>query len=430
MDEQMTRLLPSGLATALVAGEQRRIFSISENKLALLSAEAPPKDAEIRLCVYRFDRAEYEEHALQGARLLRSEAAQGGVLSLYQVEDAEYARLVRFICRDYTRYVRLSQQDALPTLVSYPLEKDDVFPDSLAQAAREALHGLSFSVEAPFELALSLDRPSLYARFWREDAQTLLRDLLCERSLDGHALFKRPLQRVYLGCAVCEHRTPDRSLFCDLIERAQAQGLSVTCVLPCLRPGREESAEALIALCCAHSCEIMASDWGMLQLCSGKTDRILIGPLLNRRRRDPRVFYQNGAQKAASLRAQNALNDLQWLDFLLKMGVSRFEHETCGYPFTLPPGGRHSLHLPWYQTNVSSYCPLRACLKTGDREKQTPVSSCDFPCERATLAYPAHLNAFLTGTAIWALDRGILEAPEPLHALLLQGVDRLVVNWP
>lgn len=430
MEEEMTRLIPSSLATALVAGQQRRIESLSADCLALLSAEALPEGAEIRLCVYRFEQADYQEHPIRSSRLVRTESMWGGVRSLFAVEDAEYSRLVLALCRDYARYVRLSGEDDLPTLVSYPQEEDGLFPSSLAQGEEEALRGLSFSVDAPFELAMSLDRPSLYKRFLQEEGQALFRSLLSEHALSGHALFNRPVQRVYLGCSFCNHRMPDRSLFTQLIERARAQRLEVTCVLSCLRPGEEARAEALIAQACAQQCEIMVSDWGTLQLCSRKTDRILLGPLLNRRRKDPRLRYQNGVGKRGTLLAQNSLNDPIWREYLQRLGVSRFEEESCGYPLSLPGGASHSLHLPWYQTNVSSYCPLCALLREGDRGKQTLVFSCDAPCEKMLLAYPQHLASYLSGASLQALSRQILATPEPLQELLEQGVDRLVVNWP
>ena len=45
-------------------------------------------------------------------------------------------------------------------------------------------------------------------------------------------------------------------------------------------------------------------------------------------------------------------------------GINRYEWESCGYPQVFPQG-KNSLHLPYYQTNTSQYCPLYASCTEG-----------------------------------------------------------------
>ena len=62
---------------------------------------------------------------------------------------------------------------------------------------------------------------------------------------------------------------------------------------------------------------------------------------------------------------QNSLNAGFYRDFLAEeFHIHRYEWESCGYPQELPPG-KNSLHLPFYQTNTSQYCPLYALCTTG-----------------------------------------------------------------
>ena len=50
-------------------------------------------------------------------------------------------------------------------------------------------------------------------------------------------------------------------------------------------------------------------------------------------------------------------------------GIQRFEWESCGYEQQISPG-KNSLHIPFYQTNTSQYCPLGAVCETGERGRQ------------------------------------------------------------
>lgn len=88
----------------------------------------------------------------------------------------------------------------------------------------------------------------------------------------------------------------------------------------------------------------------------------------------------------------NAVNSDFFQDFLKnEYNFCRFEFESCGYKQKLP-GGRHSLHIPFYQTNTSQYCTLYARCREGQRGRQKLVTACPRYCEDYVFSYPDHLH--------------------------------------
>mgnify|MGYP000414676552 FL=1 len=63
--------------------------------------------------------------------------------------------------------------------------------------------------------------------------------------------------------------------------------------------------------------------------------------------------------------------------------IERYEWESCGNTGTGKfPEGKNSMHLPFYQTNTSQYCPLYAACTKGSRSAQMPVRECPRFCEK------------------------------------------------
>ena len=60
-----------------------------------------------------------------------------------------------------------------------------------------------------------------------------------------------------------------------------------------------------------------------------------------------------------------------------------------GYEQQIPPG-KNSLHIPFYQTNTSQYCPLGAVCETGERGRQKLAKKCPGYCTEYALLYPEH----------------------------------------
>ena len=125
---------------------------------------------------------------------------------------------------------------------------------------------------------------------------------------------------------------------------------------------------------------------------------------------------------------ENNLNADFYREYLKKeYGIVRYEWESCGYDMTLPPG-KNSLHLPFYQTNTSQYCPLHAICTDGERGKQKLVTNCPYFCERNMVLYPKHLHMTGRYNSLFGVDTEVLKHPEKLEAYVTAGIDRLVLG--
>lgn len=84
--------------------------------------------------------------------------------------------------------------------------------------------------------------------------------------------------------------------------------------------------------CCIHgvNVEIVVNDWAMVEMLCGKTSRLhpVLGTLLNKRKKDPRMKYKSGD---TLLFQQNSLNAGFYRDFLAENFISiDTEWESCG----------------------------------------------------------------------------------------------------
>ena len=181
--------------------------------------------------------------------------------------------------------------------------------------------------------------------------------------------------------------------------------------------------------CCIHgvNVEIVVNDWAMVEMLCGKTSRLhpVLGTLLNKRKKDPRMKYKSGD---TLLFQQNSLNAGFYRDFLAEeFHIHRYEWESCGYPQEFPPG-KNSLHLPFYQTNTSQYCPLYALCTTGDRGTQQLAEHCPKFCEKYALLYPEHLHMAGRYNSLFGVDKTLPESTEMWKNIKGTKPDRIVVN--
>ena len=139
--------------------------------------------------------------------------------------------------------------------------------------------------------------------------------------------------------------------------------------------------------------------------------------MLNKRKKDPRVSFKKGEQKWFEM---NSLNAGFYRNFLEReYGIQRFEWESCGYEQQIP-SGKNSLHIPFYQTNTSQYCPLGAVCETGERGRQKFAKICPGYCAVFAFLYPDLLHMIGRYNSLFALDeRAFLQK---------ENVSRIVVN--
>ena len=110
--------------------------------------------------------------------------------------------------------------------------------------------------------------------------------------------------------------------------------------------------------------------------------------------------------------------------------IERYEWESCGNTGTGKfPEGKNSMHLPFYQTNTSQYCPLYAACTKGSRSAQMPVRECPRFCEKQAFLYPEHLRMMGRYNSLFGMNLTVLQDPETVSYTHLDVYKRQVPGY-
>lgn len=420
---QLIEELPFGLAICAANGETATLTGLSDRQMRLRTHDAEPLSS-LTVRFLADDRASYVACPVDGWRVSHEERTRLGVLRTVDVPCPAFAKEARRALKLYTEYLRLKSlgddEYLAHALTGCPYA--DTTARSFAEQKAAWLRGAAaFSLPGDWTLALTADSFAAYWRFLSLPLDAFQR----EATLNLPA-FARPAGRIYIGNAGCPRLFPDRPLLSKLLARAKEQGLNVTIVLPPVSENAVPETERLLAcLDTTNADELCVNDLGALALARKTRLTPTLGIQLNRRRKDARLPYKTGWQNALPLLSRNGLDDAGFREWLAELGVTRFEYEACGYAPSIAPG-RHSLHLPFYQTNTSHACPLAAACFGLDPGQEVP--DCRHICETRARLYPDELHMVGRYNSLFALDPNILATSVPLSRLLASGVDRIVVN--
>ena len=390
--------IPYGLAVCHLDGEQAAVLALSDSGLRVrLDRPAPGKS----LLLHFLREGAYRAFSPRAWRLASCRRGKLGYEIEIAVDDEAFRRLALLALGDFAAHIRA-------------LMEGEAFPGGETAASLSDQKALWFreSMTPPpgtWEFALSLDGPEKYEDYLRMNITDFQRALLQNNRLSHHALFARPAARLYVGNAYCQRLFPSKEQLSAILAKVEGEGLKATVVLPTARWEAPLWAADLAE-------EIEANDWGTLCRLRGK--RLLLGRLLNRRRKDPRLTDGTGL-------AENSLNDPSFRALLAGLGVGRYEYEACGYAVSVAPG-KHSLHLPFFQTNTSHDCGLSAACQ--GRDPGVGDGRCRVECRERALLYPDEMGLVGRYNSIFALDRGILADPSGLSAWLSRGIDRVVLE--
>lgn len=422
--------LPSGLCACRVAGEQMHVYAVSPRSIWLRSTAEVLPEGEMQLFLYRPERGNYEVLIPENIQIGPTQQLNGAALTRFSFQDAKCTAAILRMLDAYARYVEIRSSygaDAYGEhICGYPLEADECFCTDLG-AQWKAWADLLAPLPEPQEgvcIAVELNCPELWRLYLAHPIEDFMPAYAVCRKLDPAWLPDRPPERIYIGNACCRHLFPDADMLQAIRQKAQDEGLKLSLVTAELRSHSAELADRQIAFALQNGCELIVNDWGMLHRAARRlpTGKIVLGTILNRRRKDPRMAYKVGIEQHGELLGRNSLNDPDWIEYLKQAGIERFEFESCGLPMEVP-AGRHSLHLPFYQTNTSLWCPTRALCLHGDRGRQADTAQCAHFCERNVLLYPAHLNMLGRWNSILALDASLAALKEAEH------FDRWVFNF-
>ena len=375
----------------------------------------PPADAgrigEMTGCEFRFRSPAGENRCVLPRRaftVCSEETVPGWTLFRLETGDAGF----RKAAMEYMRGM-LALRDASCG------GKDSSFPDTMDDAARAMLCGVRADKDwgAGMEIWLELAGPDDLEMFLTLPAGECLRRRLERRGLGDHPLAGRELSGIQAGNPWCPALRPDRNTLDRLRERAARQGLRLALALA---PVSEGDVDRVLRDLEDADEEITVNDWGTALLLEGR--KKTMGVLLNRQWKDPRMT----ASQAALLRRNDACGE-DHLRFLRELGFERLEWEACGRETDLP-FIKGTLRLPFYQTNTSSRCPVRAVWEHGDRGRQFPMGPCKAPCREETLLYPAGSGVICRWNTLFGCDAGSLSDGEWLKRAFERGADRVLLD--
>ena len=454
-------MIPFGLLSGFMDGKEIRIIELAEEGFRFRLAEKAASPESFLVCFYDMEQADYHEIEIRNYTIeednVSSELVEFCMEYTVLVNSESYRQEVRKLQGQYSRYIRLKLEDddeeLARALMEYP-EKKPVNYYSLEERQNYSL-----------ETAIEIDRPELYREYLQNDIKQLIEQCYEWKRITGNQLDSNKqndspdnksnighglnLNRIYIGNQFCHLLFPDEKELFMMLEKAYKESLGITIAFSYIREFMLKPIEELInrlAQWCKEkdTCiEIVINDWAMADIIAKQNAELAIkkseainemrqylipclGILLNKRKKDPRFPYKKGDK---SLYSQNNLNADFYRKYLQsEFGIQRYEWESCGYEQEFPQR-KNSLHLPYYQTNTSQYCPLYAICTTGNRGIQYLVKECPHYCSIYRLSYPKHLNITGRFNSLFGIDKELLNHPEKIKAYANAGIDRLVIGW-
>lgn len=480
-------MIPFGLLGGFCDHLEIRITGLSEEGFSFRVPEKIEKAACLEICFFDFSADCYRKVQLAEKEREMKLTEETPFFFIYSVwtKNGEYREQVKRLVKGYDHYIslKLTGDDAYLSekMVGYPTELDEIYAEDFAEQKKEWFCYNEDREYPEFDLAITLDRPKLYQAFLEKDWTDFCEDYWEENFLEHHPLHKKKITRIYVGNQFCHNLFPEKKQLFQILDKAAENQLGVTIAFSYIRDNLlEETGELLQKLeawcqsrdlgmadtvrdadrknaaLCEESdressqikLEIIVNDWAMPALLKGKTHLIpVLGILLNKRRKDVRLPYvtaksrdvlcdtKSGAGQESTVvengvdrLAENNLNCGFYQNYLNHtFNIQRYEFESCGYQITIPEG-RHSLHLPFFQTNTSQYCTLYAICRYGDRGKQHLPENCPRYCETKVFLYPKHLKMVGRYNSLFGYDDTILWDETLLKQYLENGIDRVVLN--
>ena len=421
-------MIPFGLLSGFMDGKEIRITELGEDGFRVRLAEECPEPEQFLICFYDMKKAGYrrveirrfgmsaaEEQCLQDQQPSEKETRKYFYREYsVRVEQKDYVQEVRRLAGAYNRYICLKLDgddgELAKSLTGYPAELDEMHCRSLEEQKKrwffresEKASGNPQNTMSTEELrlldnaefALELNCTSLYAEYLRRPLQVFLASYWQKNYLTHSYFAGRTPDRFYIGNQFCHNLFPTEEQLFSIMDKMYSDGSEITLVFSYIREFMLLSVGKLLEKvdnwCCIHgvNVEIVVNDWAMAEMLCGKTSRLR--PVLG------------------------------------TLHIHRYEWESCGYPQELPPG-KNSLHLPFYQTNTSQYCPLYALCTTGDRGTQQLAEHCPKFCEKYALLYPEHLHMAGRYNSLFGVDKTLPESTEMWKNIKGTKPDRIVVN--
>lgn len=436
-------MIPYGLLAGIVDGQEVRITQLGENGFQFRMADKKENIREIRLQFFMEHEHCYREIQILGDQIQSVEEKSFFTEYTVWTEVNEYQQCVQQLLSDYWNYITLKMTETdgevAAAYTDYPVHLDEEYAESLEAQKEEWFREAAGKVKEQelsdrVEMALELDTPQLYQEWLQKSTEEYEKEYWETRGLQFHPLAKKKIERLYIGNTFCPHLCPQKEMLAEMLKKAKREQRTVTLTFPWIKEGQIEGVMDCLEFLEAQEeylpDEMVINDWGTLHLLEKWKQKtkasvsINLGTLLSRPKKDNRLRYLNA--DTAYFR-ETGLNSGFYREYLEKHQIRRYELEVCGHDLVIPKG-RHSLHLPFFQTNTAQFCTLYAKVVSGDRGRQQAIEQCPQYCRELAFLYPKHLEMFGQYNTLFGFDRKSLEEMEYLNQYIRQGIDRIVIN--
>lgn len=252
------------------------------------------------------------------------------------------------------------------------------------------------------------------------------------------------VSRLYFGNEFCERLIPGAADLRRAAEAASARGLDLTFLTPYVTDGgleRLRPALDLLAANPADGVEVVANDWGLVHLLRRDYPglRLVLGRLMNRMLRDPRVTHYLASapapEEAHRALRQSGVTAPVFRRFLARLGVERveFDHLPQGLDMDFRELGiAASLYLPYGAIASGRVCMIGS-LHLPAPGKFDVESICRKECRLYTFAFECSSSPYADrdqeflekgNTYFYYQDAGMMAAAAELVERL--GIGRIV----
>lgn len=444
---------PPLIALAYIGDQEIRVINIYNNLIHFESADTVLNMFDCKASILNFNTHKYAHFNFMQCKII--ERQHKSFSHVYTAEigyiPPEETNEYREVMEKLELYFNMKEQYGVFRKViangflndkfqSYPFNKDELFCSNMAEQENEWYGSIDTNISheefvqavSNVELAFNINSSALYKQFDKMEISEAIAENIDKYDLLNHGIFSKPFSRVYIGNEFCPNIFPDKQQLFRLLNKAHESNYKITLSFSTLNENRINSLKDILgdieAWCInTHtSIEIIVNDWGMLEILSGHPKfQPILGRLLNRRKKDPRLKWLRGFSSDYEDFKENNLNCDHFLNFLNGSGISRFEFET-GMSYLKIPVGRHSLHFPFYQINSSAFCVLYAHCNLKKPDLVHP--SCPNYCSEFYFQYPKHLNIIGKGNSIFGFDNSVLVNADKLQNFISNGIDRLVYS--
>lgn len=394
---------------------------------------------------FNFEKSSYDDVYIES--ILNKEIIKKDfyIICKMDIDNNDYMNNVRRITIDYSKYIKIKNFgddfEFSKEMVNYPSYLEYDYYDSFEEQKLDWINDVTYcnwndDIVSDIEIAVSLNNDYLYDLFLHRSFSDFLKYYYEKNNFCNHELAKRSVGRVYVGSEVCHNLFPDKKKLFNIMDKCNKEGIDITICFTYLIDSKIDDMRDLSSeiydwcLRNKKKIEVVINDYGMIEMFKEKYDYIdmCFGTLLNKRRKDPRINYKQGIHKYKDIMKLNGINGKSMNDFLSNLKINRYEYDGCGYDFQVS-NMKNSLHIPFYVTNVSQYCPLYAMCTNCDRGHQKLVYRCPKYCSNYVFSYPKHLKMVGRYNSLFAFDDTFIKDGLKLDEYVLSGVDRVVFNF-